>query len=82
MQNHPWELIDLPLGNKPQAYKWIFKKKKDGSVDKYKTKLVAKGYRQKGLDFFNTYTAMTKITLMRVLITIDHYITMKFIKWS
>ena len=37
LQNHTWELVDLPLGLKPLGYKWIFKKKmKAGrSIDKY-----------------------------------------------
>ena len=46
LQNHMWELVDLPPGSKPLGYKWIFKKKMkaDGSIDKYKAKLVIKGY--------------------------------------
>ena len=49
MQNHTWELVNLPLGNKPIGCKWIFKRKlqTNGTIDKYKTRLVAKGYRQK-----------------------------------
>nr|GFA16214.1 zinc finger, CCHC-type [Tanacetum cinerariifolium] len=27
LQNHTWELVDLPPGCKPLGYKWIFKKK-------------------------------------------------------
>ena len=27
LQNHTWELVDLPLGCKPLGYKWIFKRK-------------------------------------------------------
>ena len=48
LQNHTWELVDLPLGCKPLRYKWIFKRKMkvDGSIDKYKARLVIKGYRQ------------------------------------
>ncbi|XP_068338880.1 uncharacterized protein [Pyrus communis] len=73
MQNHTWELVDLPPGNKPIGYKWIFKKKlkPDGTIDKYKARLVAKGYRQKhGLDFFDTYSPVTRITSIRLLIAI------------
>lgn len=73
MQNHTWELVDLPPGNKPLGCKWIFKKKlkSDGSIDKYKARLVAKGYRQKeGLDFFDTYSRVTRITSIRILIAI------------
>ena len=48
-QNHTWELVDLPPGCKPLGSKWIFKRKMkvDGSIDKYKARLVTKGYKQK-----------------------------------
>ena len=48
LKNHMWELVDLPPGSKPLGYKWIFKKKMkaDGSIDKYKARLVIKGYKQ------------------------------------
>ncbi|KAK4394045.1 Retrovirus-related Pol polyprotein from transposon TNT 1-94 [Sesamum angolense] len=38
MQNHTWELVDLPSGSKPLGCKWILKRKykADGSIDKYK----------------------------------------------
>ncbi|GKA04855.1 retrotransposon protein, putative, ty1-copia subclass [Tanacetum coccineum] len=49
LQNHTWELVDLPPGCKPLGYKWIFKKKMkaDGTVDKYKARLVIQGFRQR-----------------------------------
>ncbi|GJY54836.1 retrotransposon protein, putative, ty1-copia subclass, partial [Tanacetum coccineum] len=46
LQNHTWDLVDLPPGCKPLGYKWIFKKKMraDGTIDKYKARLVIKGF--------------------------------------
>jgi hypothetical protein len=73
LQNHTWELVDLPPGCKPLGYKWIFKKKMkaDGSIDKYKARLVIKGYRQKsGLDYFDTYSPVTRITSIRLVLAI------------
>ena len=65
--------MDLPLGSKPLGYKWIFKKKMkaDGSIDKYKARLVVKGYNKKnGLDYFDTYSPVTRISSIRMLIAI------------
>lgn len=73
LQNNTWKLVNLPLGNKPIEYKWIFKKKLkyDGTINKYNARLVAKGYRQKeGLDFFDNYSPVTIIISIQMLIAI------------
>ena len=73
MNNHTWELVDLPPGNKPLGSKWIFKRKMkaNGTIDKYKARLVVKGFRQReGLDYFDTYSPVTRITSIRVLIAL------------
>ncbi|GJU47575.1 retrovirus-related pol polyprotein from transposon TNT 1-94 [Tanacetum coccineum] len=72
-QNHTWELMDLPPGCKPLGYKWIFKKKikADDTIAKYKARLVIKGFRQReGLDFFYTYSPVTRITSIRMIFAI------------
>ena len=73
LQNHTWELVDLPPGSKPLGYKWIFNKKMKayGFIDKYKVRLVIKGYKQKeGLDYFDTYSPVTRISSIQMLIAI------------
>ena len=45
--------------------------KPDDSIKKYKARLLSKGYRQKeGVDFFDTYSPVTRITSIRMLIAI------------
>ncbi|KAH9746354.1 CCHC-type domain-containing protein [Citrus sinensis] len=73
LQNHTWELVDLFPGCKPLGYKWIFKRKMkaDGSIDKYKARLVIKGYRQReGIGYFDTYSPITRINSIRMIIAI------------
>ena len=57
MGNNTWVLVDLPPTCKPIGCKWIFRKKKiDGTIDKFKARLVAQGLRQNlGIDHFDTY---------------------------
>nr|GEW38900.1 hypothetical protein [Tanacetum cinerariifolium] len=58
MENNTWVLFDLPPGCKPLGCKRIFKRKMkvDGTVDKFKARLVIQGFRQKeGVDYFDTY---------------------------
>ncbi|GJV27571.1 zinc finger, CCHC-type containing protein [Tanacetum coccineum] len=53
MGNNTWVLADLPLG-----CKWIFKRKLkvDGTVEKFKARLVIQGFKQKSwIDYFDIY---------------------------
>ena len=49
VKNGTWPLCDLPPGKKAIGTNWVYKlkRKPDGSVDHYKTKLVAKGLLSK-----------------------------------
>ncbi|XP_074297772.1 uncharacterized protein LOC141628544 [Silene latifolia] len=71
--NNTWVLTDLPRGCKPLGCKWIFKRKTkvDGTIDKYKARLVIQGFRQKeGIDYFDTYAPVARICTIRLLIAI------------
>ena len=53
-QNHTWDIVPSPVGVKPIGCKWVFslKLKSDGSLDRYKARLVALGNRQEyGIDY-------------------------------
>jgi hypothetical protein len=71
--NGTWEVIDRPMGCKLIGCKWVFKKKlrHDDTIEKYKVRLVAKGYTQKeGGDFFDTYSPVARLTIIRVLLSL------------
>ena len=64
---------DLPLGRKSIGCKWIFRKKMniDGTIDKFKARLVAQGFRKtNGVDHFDTYAPVARITTIRLLVGI------------
>jgi hypothetical protein len=71
--NNTWVLMDLPPGSNTIGCKWVFRRKyrTDGSIQTFKVRLVAKGFRQKeGIDYFDTYAFVARITYIRVLIAL------------
>ncbi|GKF28351.1 zinc finger, CCHC-type containing protein, partial [Tanacetum coccineum] len=73
MHNDTWELTDLPPGCKALGCKWILKRKMkvDGSIDKYKARLVIQGFKQKErIYFFLTYALVARISTIRLLLAL------------
>ncbi|GJY48723.1 zinc finger, CCHC-type containing protein [Tanacetum coccineum] len=70
MENNTWVLSDLPHVCKPLGCKWIFKRKMkvNGTIDKFKARLVIQGFRQKErIDYFDTYAPVARITTIRLI---------------
>jgi hypothetical protein len=64
-------LVVLLKDKKAIGCKWVYKVKHnvDGSVSKYKTRLVAKGYAPMyGIDYEETYSPVAKMTTVRAII--------------
>jgi hypothetical protein len=73
ISNGTWELVDRPYGCKPVSCKWVFKKKlmPDGTINKYKVRLVTKCYTQKeGEYFIDTYSLVARLTTIHVLLSL------------
>ncbi|RVW41020.1 Retrovirus-related Pol polyprotein from transposon TNT 1-94 [Vitis vinifera] len=68
-----WDLVELPHGCKPIGCKWVFKTKRDscGRIEKYKARLVVKGYSQREeIDFKETFSPVSTKDIFRVIMAI------------
>jgi len=57
--NGTWKLVDFSTNVKPISCKWVYriKYKENGEVDKYKARLVSKGFSLKeGIDYEETFS--------------------------
>ncbi|CAI7916163.1 unnamed protein product [Closterium sp. NIES-54] len=70
-ENGTWELVALPEGRKAITSKWLFKIKSDadGKIERYKSRLVAKGYQQKEkVEYKELFAPVVKPTTLRTLL--------------
>lgn len=69
IKNGTWEIVELPKGKHTVGCKWVYslKYKADGSLERYKARLVSKGYAQTfGIDFQGTLAPVAKINPIRI----------------
>ena len=72
-KNSVWELVDLPPGHKAIRNKWVLKVKRkvDGSIDKYKARLMAKGFtQQESIDYDETFSPVVRVASIRLILAI------------
>ena len=70
-RNNTWELTELPEEAKKVGVKWVYKTKlnENGEVDKYKARLVVKGYAQEyGVDYTEVFAPVARMETVRLVV--------------
>ena len=73
VDNGTFELVQLPPGHKAIGSRWVFKVKRnaDGSMERYKGRVVAKGFSQRpGFDFTETFAPTPKWAALRAILAL------------
>jgi histone deacetylase 1/2 len=74
MANNVWHLVP-PSSNKSIIdCKWVYriKKKDDGTIDRYKARMVAKGFKERyDIDCVDTFSPVVKATTIRLVLSIS-----------
>lgn len=75
LRNETWSLVPLPPNRQAIGCKWVFRIKEnpDGTINKYKARLVAKEFHQDGFDFHETFSLVIKPTTIRLTLTLALY---------
>jgi hypothetical protein len=68
-----WDLVPLPSHTVPITSKWVFnvRTKSDGSMERYKACLIARGFQQtQGLDYDQILAPVAHMTTIHTLIVV------------
>ena len=68
-----WTVVDLPPDRQTVKEKWVFRRKRDafGAVERYKARLVGKGFTQvKGIDYVDTFAPVVRAESFRLIVHI------------
>lgn len=68
-----WVLVPKPIDRNIVGCKWVYKLKKnaDGTISRYKARLVAQGFSQtEGLDYTETFSPIVRHSTVRIILAL------------
>jgi hypothetical protein len=84
MENDTWDLVPLPKGRKLVRCKWVYRTKyaSNGSVERHKGWLVAKGFSQvEGIDYNETFALVAIMNFIRLVLSLAASHNGRSIRW-
>ena len=72
MHNQTWDLVRLPAGKTTLQKKWVYRLKEEaGGKQRYKARLMVKGFAQKkGIDFDEIFSPVAKMSSIRTILSL------------
>ena len=78
IKNNTWDLVKLPPNTRPISAKWVYKinPRLGGVPDRFKARIVARGYEQKhGVNFQETFALTIRWKSIRLIIALAAHLS-------
>jgi Reverse transcriptase (RNA-dependent DNA polymerase) len=72
VKNNTWDMVPRPSNKNTVGCKWVYSTKHtpEGKINKFKARLVVKGYTQTyGVDYEEIFAPVAKVNIVRTLIS-------------
>lgn len=84
-ENETWTVVRIPKDSNLITSRWVFKRKtlSDGSLDRYKARLVARGFDQKyGQEYHETFAPVARHETIRLMFALATNVALKHLQFD